>query len=73
MVLEGPYFDRSGNLLFSEASGGRVLRLRPAKRISTVFNRNNLAPGGLVVHKDGRIFIAAVGLRMDFSLHVPPT
>src|SRR4051794_38908115 len=26
-VLEGPCFDRNGNLLFSEASGGRVLRL----------------------------------------------
>src|SRR5947209_5514309 len=26
MVLEGPCFDRGGNLLFSDVSGGRVLR-----------------------------------------------
>src|SRR3954453_8708762 len=61
MVLEGPCFDRNGNLLFSEASGGRVLRLTPDKRISTVFSKSNLGPGGLAVHRDGRIFIAVLG------------
>lgn len=61
MVLEGPCFDRNGDLLFSDVSGGHVLRLTADKRISTVFSRNNLGPGGLAVHKDGRIFIAALG------------
>jgi lactonase len=61
MVLEGPCFDRNGNLLFSDVSGGRVLRLTPDKRISTVFSKNNLGPGGLAVHKDRRVFIAALG------------
>src|SRR5436305_9132164 len=41
MVLEGPCFDRSNNLLFSEASGSRVLRLTPEKRLSTVSARTN--------------------------------
>src|SRR3954447_2578350 len=61
MVLEGPCFDRSNNLLFSEASGSRVLRLTPDKRLSTVFSKSKLGPGGLAVHKDGRIFIAVLG------------
>src|SRR5438309_2161268 len=60
MVLEGPCFDRGGNLLFSDVSGGRVLRLTSDKRISTVFGGNNLGPGGLAVHKDGRIFTAVL-------------
>src|SRR3954454_6878876 len=35
--------------------------LTPGKRILTVFSKNNLGPGGLAVHKDGRIFITALG------------
>jgi lactonase len=42
MVLEGPCIDRNGNLLFSEASGGRVLRLTPDRSLSTVFSKSNL-------------------------------
>jgi lactonase len=40
-----------------------VLRLTPDKRLSTVVSTGDLGPGGLAVHKDGRIFIAA----MDFA------
>jgi lactonase len=61
MILEGPCFDRSGNLLFSDVSGGHVLRLTPDKHLSTVFSEKMLGPGGLAIHKDGRIFIAGVG------------
>lgn len=61
MVLEGPCFERNGNLLFADVYGGRVLRLTPDKQLSTVVTQKNLGPGGLAVHKDGRIFIAAVG------------
>ena len=61
IVLEGPCFDRNDSLLFSDVSGGRVLRLTPDKRLSTVFSEKGLGPGGLAIHKDGRIFIAAVG------------
>src|SRR3954471_10142288 len=62
LVLEGPAFDRDGNLLFCDVSGGRVLRLTPDKRLSTVVSLDRLGPGGLAVHKDGRIFIAAMDL-----------
>jgi lactonase len=61
MVLEGPCFERDGNLLFSDVYGGHVFRLTPDKRLSTVVTNKKLGPGGLAVHKDGRIFIAAVG------------
>src|SRR4051812_18740 len=59
-TLEGPAFDRNGDLLFCDFSGRRVLRLTPGKKLSTVFTLNEFAPGGVAVHKDGRIFIAAL-------------
>lgn len=63
MVLEGPAFERNGNLLFCDVSGRRVLRLTPDKRLSTVVTGlNDVAPGGIAIHKDGRIFIAAMDL-----------
>src|SRR3954454_4519358 len=60
MVLEGAAFDRNGNLLFCDVSGGRVLRLMPEKRLSTVISLNVVGPGVLPIHKDGRIFVAAM-------------
>jgi lactonase len=61
-VLEGPAFERNGNLIFCDVSGGRVLRLTPDKRLSTVIRLNDVAPGGIAIHKDGRMFIAAMNL-----------
>src|SRR4051794_31618606 len=60
MVLEGPAFDRDGNLLFCDVSGRRVLRLTPGRQLSTVVSLDQLGPGGIAVHKGGRIFIAAI-------------
>jgi lactonase len=62
LVLEGPAFDRDGNLLFCDVSGRRVLRLTPDRRLSTVVSLDQLGPGGIAVHKDGRIFIAAMDI-----------
>ncbi|MCP1644988.1 lactonase [Pseudomonas citronellolis] len=62
MILEGAIFDRSGNLLFCDVSGRRVLRLTPDKHLSTVVTLDTLAPGGLALHKDGRLFIAALDI-----------
>jgi len=45
MVLEGPAFERNGNLLFCDVSGRRVLRLTPDKRLSTVTSLEDAAPG----------------------------
>jgi lactonase len=62
MVLEGPAFDRDGNLIFCDVSGSRVLRLTPDKHLSVVVTEKQVSPGGIAIHKDGRIFIAAINL-----------
>ena len=61
IVLEGACFDRNGILLFVDVYGGRIFRLTPDKQLSTVFSEKLLGPGGLAIHKDRRIFMAAVG------------
>jgi lactonase len=62
ILLEGLAFERNGDLLFCDVSGRRVLRLTPQKHLSTVITFDDVAPGGLAIHKDGRIFIAAMNL-----------
>jgi lactonase len=62
MILEGPAFDRDGNLLFCDVSESRVLRLTPEKRLSVVVSEKQVSPGGIAIHEDGRIFIAALNL-----------
>jgi len=59
LVLEGPCFDRAGNLIFSDVQGSRVMRMDPQGRISTVARLGRFQPGGMAIHRDGRIFIAA--------------
>lgn len=61
-ILEGAIFDRSGNLLFCDVSGRRVLRLTPDKQLSTLVTLDALSPGGLSFHPDGRLFIAALDI-----------
>ena len=62
LILEGAIFDRSGNLLFCDVSGRRVLRLTPGKQLSTVMTLDALSPGGLAFHPDGRLFVAALDI-----------
>lgn len=59
--LEGPAFDRQGNLLFVDVFGGRVLRLSPDHQLTTVYTDPALHPAGIAIHKDGRIFLACLG------------
>ena len=61
IALEGPAFDRQGNLLFVDIYGGRVLRLSPDRVLTTLYQDAALQPAGIAVHRDGRIFVAAVG------------
>ncbi|MEY4139288.1 MAG: hypothetical protein RLZZ371_1470 [Pseudomonadota bacterium] len=61
VALEGPAFDRQGNLLFVDVYGSRILRLSPDRKLTTVYTEPNLHPAGIAIHKDGRIFVAAVG------------
>ncbi|MFM0007042.1 SMP-30/gluconolactonase/LRE family protein [Paraburkholderia dipogonis] len=55
--LEGPSFDREGNLYCTDIPYGRVLRVAPDGRF-TVIAEYDGEPNGLKIHKDGRIFLA---------------
>ncbi|SDB10064.1 SMP-30/gluconolactonase/LRE family protein [Pseudomonas sp. NFACC13-1] len=61
LQLEGPSFDRAGNLLFVEVFGGQVLKVDPEKKLSVVVPKNALGSAGLAIHKDGRLFVAGLG------------
>lgn len=63
LILEGPAFDRNGDLLFCDVFGGRVLRVTAGKQLSTLVSLQSFGPGGIAVHKDGRIFIAAIDFK----------
>ena len=62
IILEGPAFERNGNLVFCDVSAMRVLRVTPEKQLSSVVTLNGMSPGGIAIHKDGRIFVAAMNL-----------
>ncbi len=55
--LEGPCFDRSGNLYVTDIPYGRILRVTPDGTWSVVTEYDGW-PNGLAIHRDGRIFIA---------------
>ncbi len=55
--LEGPSFDRDGNLYCVDIPFGRILRVSPKKEWDVVAEYDG-EPNGLKIHKDGRIFIA---------------
>lgn len=59
--LEGPCFDRQGNLYFVDVYAGRIHRLTRAHVMSTIYEEPGLWPAGIAIHKDGRLFIAALG------------
>lgn len=56
-LLEGPAFDRAGNLYVVDIPFGRVFRLSPAADWTLVAQYDG-EPNGLKIHRDGRIFIA---------------
>jgi len=55
--LEGPSFDRDGNLYFTDVPHGRIFRMAPGGDID-LFAEYDGEPNGLKIHKDGRMFIA---------------
>jgi len=57
VFLEGPSFDRQGNLYCVDIPFGRILRISPDKQWDVVAEYDG-EPNGLKIHKDGRIFIA---------------
>ncbi len=56
-LLEGPSFDRQGNLYCVDIPFGRIFRISPQGEFTLVTEYDG-EPNGLKIHKDGRIFIA---------------
>jgi gluconolactonase len=56
-VLEGPSFDRDGNLWCVDIPNGRIFRVTPDGIFHLVAQYDGW-PNGLKIHRDGRIFIA---------------
>jgi len=54
--LEGPSFDRDGNLWLTDIPWGRLFKITPAGALSLAFEYDG-EPNGLKFHKDGRAFI----------------
>jgi gluconolactonase len=54
--LEGPSFDRAGNLYVTDIPYGRIFRVSPAGAFEVVAEYDG-EPNGLKIHRDGRIFI----------------
>lgn len=55
--LEGPSFDRAGNLYVTDIPFGRIFRITPAGEWSLIGEYDGW-PNGLKVHRDGMLYIA---------------
>jgi gluconolactonase len=55
--LEGPSFDRAGNLYVTNIPYGQIFRVSPQGEFALVAEYDG-EPNGLKIHRDGRIFIA---------------
>jgi gluconolactonase len=55
--LEGPSFDRAGNLLCVDVQAGRIYRVSPQGAWEVVVEYDG-TPNGLKLHRDGRAFVA---------------
>ena len=61
VILEGPSFDRQGNLFVTAIPNpGRVLKITPQKQVSVIFESKDIDPNGTAFHKDGRLFVACL-------------
>jgi lactonase len=58
--LEGPAFDRQGNLFVSSIFDSRIIKITPNKQVSVILKQDGLLPDGIAIHKDGRLFIACL-------------
>lgn len=56
-LLEGPAFDRNGNLWCVDIAYGRIFRVAPDGRFETMITYDG-EPNGLAFHADGRLFVA---------------
>jgi gluconolactonase len=55
--LEGPSFDRAGNLYVTDIPYGRIFRISPALEWTLIAEYDGW-PNGIAIHKDGSVWIA---------------
>src|SRR5450631_4405284 len=55
--LEGPSFDRAGNLYVTDIPYGRIFRISPALEWTLVAEYDGW-PNGIAIHKDGSLWVA---------------
>ena len=60
LFLEGPAFDREGNLFITAPLACVVFKVTPLKQISTIFSDRNVRVCGSAFHKDGRLFVVCL-------------
>ncbi len=59
--LEGPSFDRQGNLVATLLTWPRkLLKIDAQKQISTIYESRDIGICGTAIHKDGRIFLSGM-------------
>ena len=56
--IEGPAFDRDGNLFVSSPYHGRIYRISEDKRVSKILDKPGIKNIGCAIHKNGRLFYA---------------
>lgn len=56
-LLEGPAFDREGNLWCVDIAYGRIFRVKPNGAFELMLTYDG-EPNGLAFHQDGRLFVA---------------
>jgi lactonase len=56
VFLEGPAFDREGNLFLTSTPNGTIFKITARKKISTIFKNKKLEVNSSAFHKDGRLF-----------------
>ncbi|HOG45308.1 MAG TPA: SMP-30/gluconolactonase/LRE family protein [Anaerolineae bacterium] len=56
--IEGPAFDREGNLFVTSPYHGRVYKVTPEKHVSQIHDNPCMKGIGCAIHKDGRLFLA---------------
>jgi gluconolactonase len=66
--LEGPAFDREGNLWCVDLAHGRLFRVTPAGEFEVALEYDG-EPNGLKIHRDGRVFVA--DHRHGLMVHTP--
>ncbi len=65
--LEGPSFDREGNLWLTDIVFGRIFRVNPAGAWTVVAEYDG-EPNGLAFHREGLVFRILPGVSIGFVL-----